>query len=137
MLIKEIMTSKIITIDINATILDACNKYRDYGVGCLIVTENGQLAGLVTERDVIERTICMDRDPKTTKIKEIMSLDIKTIGPLDKVEKATEMFKKYKIKKLPVVSNDRLVGIVTLTDVVYTGPGINKFIELWKSQGPE
>ena len=133
MLVKEIMTTKIVTIDSNDTILDACNTYRNFDIGCLLVTEKGKLAGIVTERDVIERTICMDRDPKTTMIKEIMSPQIKTVNSLDKVEKAIDMFKKYKIKRLPVISNDKLVGIVTLTDIAYTRPGINKFIEQWKS----
>ena len=133
MLIKEIMRNKIVTIDSNATIFDACNKYRNYEVGCLLVTDNDQIVGIVTERDVIERTICMERNPKTTKIKEIMSLDIKTVNPLDKVEKAIDIFKRYKIKRLPVISNDKLVGIVTLTDIAYKKYGIREFIEQWKS----
>ena len=133
MFVKEIMSDKIITVDANETILDACNKYSNHKVGCLIVTENGQLEGIVTERDVIERTICMDRNPKTTKIKEIMSTDIKTIHPLDKIEKALEVIKKYKIKSLPVVSNNNLVGIITITDIAYSRPGIKKFLELTKS----
>lgn len=132
MIIKEIMTEKIVTIDSIKTIKDACNKYRDYKVGCLIVIEKDQIAGIVTERDVIERTICMDKDPKTTKIKEIMTSDIKTIHPHDKIEKALEIIKKYKIKKLPVVSNDELVGIVTITDIAYTRPGIKEFLEIRK-----
>ena len=126
------MSDKLITVDVNDTVKLACDKYRDYKVGCLVVTENDQIAGLITERDVIERTICMDRDPKTTKIKEIMSLDIKTVNSYDRIEDAIDIMKKYKIKKLPVVNNDKLVGIITITDIAYTRPSIRKFLEIKK-----
>ena len=133
MFVKEIMTNKIVTVDCNETILDACNRFCDYGVGSLIVTDKDRLVGIVTERDLIERTICMHRDPEKTKIEEIMSSDIKTIHPFDRVEKALDIIKKHKIKKLPVVSeNDDLVGIITITDIAYTRPDVKKFLELWK-----
>jgi len=90
MLVKEIMADKLITVDINETVKSACNKYRDYKVGCLVVTNNDEIAGILTERDVIERTICKDKDPNTTLIKEIMSTDIKTVDSYDRIEKALE-----------------------------------------------
>lgn len=133
MIVKDIMTSKLITADSNETIQDACNKYRDHKVGCLLVIDNGKIVGIVTGRDFIEITICMDKLPKTTKIREIMTPNIKTIHALDKIEKALETIKTHKIKKLPVISNNRLVGIVTITDIAYTRPGIIEFLEIRKS----
>jgi Mg/Co/Ni transporter MgtE len=75
-------------------------------------------------------------DPKKTEIKEIMSSDIKTIQPLEKIETAVEMMEKYKIKKLPVVSdNDKLVGIITITDIALAVPEltgrVERFIQSW------
>lgn len=132
MFVKEIMTNKIITVDGNETVLDACNKYCECKVGCLIVTDKDQIVGIVTERDFVERAICMHRDPEKTKVKEIMSSDIKTIHPFDRIEKALDIIKKYKIKKLPVISDGKLVGIVTVTDIAYTRPGIREFLEFRK-----
>ena len=132
MFVKEIMKNKIVTIDSNKTILDASNIYRENKVGCLIITDKGQVVGIVTERDLIERTICQHRDPENTKIKEIMSSDIKTIDPIDRVEKALDIIKRYKIKKLPVVTGNKLVGIVTITDIAYARPDVKKFLEKWK-----
>jgi acetoin utilization protein AcuB len=132
MIVKEIMKKSLITISGNETILDACNKYRDCKIGCLIVIDEEQVIGIVTERDLIERTICIGRDPKKTKIKEIMTNDVITIDPFDRIEKALEIIKKNKIKKLPVVSNDKLVGIVTITDIAYTKSVIKEFLELHK-----
>ena len=133
MLVKEIMTRNIISIDSNQTVKDACFKFRDHKVGCLLVTENDQLVGILTERDVIKRILCEGRDHNTTLVKDIMSTEIKTIGPLEEIEKALDTFKTYNIKKLPVVTEDEIVGIITITDIAYTRPGIKDFIKVWKS----
>lgn len=129
MIVKEIMTDKIVTIDGNESILVACNKFCDFQVGCLIVTENNQFAGLVTEHDLVERAICEKKDTETTKIKEVMTTDVKTIHPLDQIEKAVDLMRNNNIKKLPVVANGKLVGVVTITDIAYTRPGIKDFLD--------
>jgi len=122
MFIKDIMTSDIVTVDANQSIRQAGTIYKEKKVGSLLVIENNDIIGLVTERDFIERAICLDKDMNSTKIKEIMTEDVKTIDVNERVEKAIEMFKKFNIKKLPVTNNDTLVGIVTITDIAYSRP---------------
>ena len=61
-----------------------------------------------------------------------MSKNIKTINSNDRVEKALDLIKKNKIKRLPVISGDKLVGIVTVTDIAYSRPDVKKFLEKWK-----
>jgi len=133
------------TINRHETVLEAYKKYRDFKVGCLVIKDNERCVGIVTERDLIERAININPeekektmliDPKKTEIKEIMSPDIKTIQPLEKIETAVEMMEKYKIKKLPVVSdNDKLVGIITITDIALAVPEltgrVERFIQSW------
>ena len=132
MLVKEIMTKKVVTINSNATVFEACIKYRDEKVGCLVVVENEFCIGIVTERNLIERALCKHKDPDKTKISEIMSSDVKTIYTLDKVETALEVMRKHKIKKLPVVSDDKIVGIITVTDISKARPDISKrFMDSW------
>ena len=132
MLVKEAMTKNVITIDQNATILDAANLYRDKRIGCLIITENDKIVGIVTERDLIERTVCMLRDPENTRIGDIMSRDIKTVHELETIDKALEIMEKYNIKKLPVVKNEGIVGIITVTDISRVRPDLSeRFIETW------
>jgi CBS domain-containing protein len=96
MFIKEVMTKKVMTIENNQTILDAYKKYRDYKVGSLIVTNKNRCVGIVTERDLIEKSI--DKDLKTTMVKEIMTSNIKTVSPLDNIETALDIMKKIKLK---------------------------------------
>ena len=74
----------------------------------------------------------MHKDPEKTRIDEIMSTDIKTIHALDKIEKALDIMKEFKIKKLPVVSGDRIIGIVTVTDISNARPDVSKrFVDSW------
>jgi len=129
MFVKDVMTNKIVSIDSNETIESASKKYRDFKIGCLMITDEDNIVGIVTERDFIERTICMGIDPKTTKIKEIMSSDIKTINSDDRIADAVDLLKQNKIKKLPVVSDNRIVGIITITDIAYSRSNIQKFLE--------
>ena len=132
MLVKEIMSKKVVDINFNQTVFDACNKYKDHKVGCLVVIDKETCVGIVTERDLIERTICMRRDPEQTKVKDIMSPNVITIHALDKIEKALEVMKEHKIKKLPVVLNNQIVGIITVTDISKARPEISKrFVESW------
>jgi len=132
LLVKEIMKKNVITVNAKDSVFDACNKYKEYKIGCLVVVEDGSCVGIVTERDLIERTICENRDPKSTKINEIMSTDIKTVHALDTVEKALGVMKKFNIKKLPVVVDKGIVGMLTVTDISRARPDLSKrFIESW------
>lgn len=132
MLVKEVMTKHVITINVDASVLDACNLYKKTKVGCLVITKGETCVGIVTERDLIERTICQFRDPEKTKVYEIMSQDIKVVHALDTLEHALETMKRFNIKKLPVVSSEKVVGIITITDVAKARPDLSKrFMETW------
>ena len=126
MLVKEIMTKEVVTIDHNATVLDVCNKYSENRVGCLIVMNKDNPVGIVTERDIIEKIVRMGLSSKKTKVKEIMSSNLKMIHASAKVEEAAEVMKKNKIKKLPVLLNNKIAGIITVTDIANVLPDFSK-----------
>jgi CBS domain-containing protein len=130
MLVKDVMTKDVITIDSNQTILDAYKKYRDNKVGSLVVTDSDKCIGIVTERDLIEKAI--DKDLKTTFVKDIMTSNVRTISPSDNLDTASELMEKHNIKKLPVLFNDNITGIITINDIVHTKPELTKrYIETW------
>ena len=132
MLIKEIMTKKVISIDYDKTVFDASNMYKKFKVGSLIVIRNGECVGIVTERNIIERTICEKKDPLITKIEEIMTSDPITIHPLETIDKALKIMMEFNIKKLPVVSEVGVIGIITVTDISRARPDLSKrFMESW------
>lgn len=126
------MSKHVITIGSTSSVLDACQIYKDYKIGCLVITDDSKCVGILTERDIIEHTICESRDPGSTRIEEVMSSDIKTAHPLDTLEKAIQIMSEFDIKKLPVVTNDELVGIITVTDISHARPDLSKrFIDSW------
>lgn len=132
MLVKEIMVKNVVTINSSATVFDACMLYKEKKVGCLLVVENNRCVGIATERDLIEKSICLRKNPEKTRISDIMSSRLISAHPLDTIEKALELMKQNKIKKLPVIQNDRMLGIITITDISNTGPDISRrFIETW------
>ena len=129
MFVRDIMSRKIASIGGEASILDACKICRDRNVGSVFITLKDELVGIVTERDFIERAMCRVLDIKNIKVKEIMSTDLKSIDPLDKIEKALDIMKSNNIKKLAVIQSNELVGIITLSDIAHSRPSVKKFLK--------
>lgn len=128
MFVKDLMTKEVVSIEYDKTVLDACNKYKECGLGSLVVVNSGIVVGIITERDIIERVIVNKKNPKKTKIEEIMSKNIITIHASARIEQAAELMKKHKIKKLPVILNNNFVGIITVTDLANIMPKFTKIL---------
>jgi CBS domain-containing protein len=120
MLVEEVMTRDVVTIDSNETVYSACETYSEIKVGSLVVINKDMIVGIITERDIIKRAILQKKDPMKTRICEIMSPHIKTIHALAPIEKAVSIMKENNIKKLPVILNNDIVGIITETDISQT-----------------
>lgn len=128
MLVSEIMSKDVVTVESNESVLDACKIYKDRGVGCLVVMKEGIVLGILTERDIIERVIIDQKNPDEIKVEEIMSKNIKTVHASASVEKAVEIMKEHKIKKLPVILNNEIFGIITITDIANVLPDFSKLL---------
>ena len=106
------MTKNVKNIDINETVYDACKMYSELKVGSLVVMDKDMIVGIVTERDIIERIILANKNPKTTKIQDIMSHNIKTIHATASIEKAAMIIRNRLIRLLDKLAFDdiELVG---------------------------
>ncbi len=132
MLVKEVMSKTVVTIDHNKSVFQASILYKDLKVGSLIVIKNDRCVGIITERDIIERTICEKKDPTETKVSEIMTEELKTVHSLETIDKALEIMKKNSIKKLPVIVKNEIAGIITITDISKARPDLSKrFMNSW------
>ena len=129
MLVEEVMTKNVVKIDCNKTVYEACNEYSKNKVGSLVVMDKDIVVGIVTERDIIERVIVNKKSPKNTKIIDIMTPSIKTIHALAPLEKAARIMRESHIKKLPVILNNEIVGIVTETDLTQTIEAFSEAVE--------
>jgi len=129
MLVKEVMSKKVITISPDDFLDDAIRKMSDNGIGCLIVTKNDKAIGILTERDAINCLAQKNNNYKQTigetKVSDIMTHYVISVSPNTKIEKAIEVMKENKIKKLPVLDDStKVVGIITITDICLAEPKI-------------
>ena len=129
MLVEEVMTRDVVNISSDKTVLDACKLFSNKKVGSLVVMNKDITVGIVTERDTIEKVILQNKDPNKTKIIDIMSPNIITIHALAPLEKAAQIMKESNIKKLPVILNNEIVGIITETDLSRTIDAFSEAIE--------
>ena len=129
MLVEEIMTQNVIHINCHETIAAACEKFMTNKVGSLIVMDNNITVGILTERDIIQRILQGSEDIRNVEIGTVMTPSIKSVHVKAPLEKAAEIMKEHNIKKLPVVSNNNIVGIVTETDITRTVYACNQAIE--------
>jgi len=111
--IRDIMTKDVITINHNESVLKAAEMMSDLNIGCLVVEIDNKVYGIITERDIITKVVCRNRNPKVTRVKEIMSSPLVTIHPLASLEDAVRIFNETGFKRLVVTSGDSLEGIVS------------------------
>ena len=116
--VKEIMTRDVVTIDIKNDVQHLAHKMLVYDVGSVIVTDKKQPVGIVTERDIVRKIVSMNLKPEDISIKELMTTPLITIPATEDVTDTMHKMVKMEIKRLPVVENAKLVGIVTDTDLL-------------------
>lgn len=117
MKIEKLMTKDVVTLSADASAYDAVKLMNKNKIGCLVIVQDSHIVGILTERDLLERVLEKCRNPKETKISEIMTKQVITGKPNMELNEATGLMFKNKVKKLPVIEGNRLVGIVTLTDI--------------------
>lgn len=115
--IREIMTSDPRTVDASATIADAAREMRDGDVGPVIVTADGGICGIVTDRDIAVRAVAEGRDPAATPVREICTEAVVTLTPDQTVDDAVRLMKEHDVRRLPVTQDGRAAGIVAIGDL--------------------
>jgi CBS domain-containing protein len=116
--IRDVMTAHPVTLPATSSLVDAALAMRDFNVGDVIVLEDGQICGIITDRDIVVRAIANGNYPATTKLGEICSRELTTLSPTDTVDDAVRLMRENAIRRLPVVENGQPVGIVSLGDLV-------------------
>jgi CBS domain-containing protein len=116
--VRDIMTRPVITADANTDVLTAAGRMGSANVGCLIITLNNRPVGILTERDLVKKIVSKAVDPKTAKVGDVMSSPLVTITSEASLRDAAALMLKSGVKRLPVTSNEKLVGIITDTDLV-------------------
>lgn len=115
--VRAIMTKDPIVLDARATVTEAAKCMADQDVGSVIIQQDGEVCGILTDRDIAVRVVARDQDPETTDVKSVCSKDVLTVSPDDDSDKAVSLMRDCAVRRIPVVDGDEVIGILSLGDL--------------------
>ena len=127
--VRDIMVTDVITIDENASVREAAKLMSEKNVGCLVVTRDGEPVGIITERDILVRVVAEGKNPDAVRVGWVMSSPMVKGHPDMTLEEAARLMTSKGVKKLPIFEGGKLVGIITLTDLVRSQPYVVELLE--------
>ena len=119
--IREVMTPGPETIQADKPAAEAAKLMKKADAGMIPVVEDGNLFGTVTDRDIVLRVVAEGKDPQSTAVRDIASTEPVTIGPEQDLDEALQLMARHQIRRLPVVEEGRLVGVLAQADVAREG----------------
>jgi len=124
------MVKDVKTLEAHSSVHEAVKLMNENKIGSLIIIRNGQIVGILTERDLLERVLEKCKNPKETYVFEVMTRHVITGNPEMEITDATHIMFENKVKKLPLVEDNKVVGIITLTDIAHATSVDEETIEL-------
>ncbi|MBT8197245.1 MAG: CBS domain-containing protein [Acidimicrobiia bacterium] len=129
--VAQILQSKggsVWTVDPDATVFEALSMMADKGVGALVVTDAGKLCGIISERDYARKVILLDRDSRETTVSEIMTSKVLVVSPATSTDECMALMTDKRIRHLPVLEGEDLLGLVSIGDIVRAKISEQQFI---------
>lgn len=129
--VADVMTPQVVTEEEEAPVTKISMAMAVSGIGSVVITKGGKPVGIITDRDIAIKVIMKDRKASEITAKEIMSSPLFTIEPDASIEKACELLAEKGIRRLPVIENDKLVGIISVRNILTRNPAsVIKFYPL-------
>lgn len=115
--IKDIMTQSVVSIAPGESVEVAARTMTRHNIGALPVCNNGKLCGMLTDRDIVTRCLAANRQPGSTQVRQVMTEQVTSVRPDMETGAAAHLMGRLQIRRLPVVENGRLCGMVSLGDL--------------------
>ncbi len=115
--IKDIMTRSVVTVDSGESVEVAARTMAQHNIGALPVMSGGKLCGVLTDRDIVTRCLAANRIPSSTPVKQVMTEQVTTVRPNMETGAAAHLMGRLQIRRLPVVEDGKLCGMVSLGDM--------------------
>ena len=122
MKVKDIMTRNVACLNPAATVLEAAQLMQKHNVGSIPVCDESGVVGIVTDRDIVVRNIAHGKDPGQTPVRDVMTSQVIAVGPETDIRDVFGIMSQKKVRRLPVVENNQLVGIIALGDIATNAP---------------
>ena len=123
MKIKDIMTEDVAYVNPDTSVVEVAQLMQKHDVGSIPVCTDEGVIGIVTDRDIVVRNIAHGKDPHATPVKDIMTSKVEMVSPDTNIDDAVEIMSSRQIRRLPVVENKKLVGMVSIGDLALGGIG--------------
>lgn len=130
-IVKEAMKTNLSIVKPDISVLEAAKIMKKRKIGNVIVVEKEQPIGILTESDIIKKVIAEGKSAKDIQIKDVMSTPIIVIEPYSNLEEAMKIMGKCNIRRLPVIENDKLIGIITQKDISRISPILHEISREW------
>ena len=118
--VRDAMTEDPRWISASTSVVDAARLMREEHIGSLPITENDLLVGMITDRDITTRVVAEAIDPKLTSVADVYTGDLISVNPDEDLEEALLLMARHQVRRLPVVADGKLVGIVAQADIALT-----------------
>lgn len=118
MRVADAMSRSVVSTTSDTLVSEAAKTMSELRIGCLVVREGEKLAGILTERDILNRIVVPGRDPRQTRVAEVMTRTVMTVSSPTPIEEAADIMATHRIRRLPVLEDGRLAGILTSSDIV-------------------
>ena len=115
--INEVMTADPRTVELGDTLTEAARVLAEAAIGAVLVVDEGQVVGILTDRDIVVRAIADGRDPGATNVGDVCSADVATLTPDQGVDDALRLMREHDVRRVPVLQDGRPAGIVSLGDL--------------------
>ena len=115
--VRDTMTGSPRSIDASTSVVEAAQLMREGHIGSLPITDDEQLVGMITDRDITTRVVAEAGDHTKTSVGDVSSRDLVTVEPDEDLDDALQLMARHQVRRLPVVENGRLVGIVAQADI--------------------
>ncbi len=119
--VRDAMTEDPRSIGTSASVVEAARLMREAHIGSLPITDGEQLVGMITDRDITTRVVAEAADLETTSVRDVCSRDVISVEADKDHEEAVELMARHQVRRLPVVEDGRLIGIVAQADIARTG----------------
>jgi CBS domain-containing protein len=131
--VAETMDREPLILSGDEPVAGAARAMRERGVGSFLVYRDGNLAGIVTERDLVHKVVAESRDPAETTVSDIMTIEPITIDVNDDILHALRIMREYHIRRLPVVEDGALVGLITERAISEVAPELIQIADDWRT----
>jgi CBS domain-containing protein len=127
-LLREKTNHAVVTVSPDSSVFDAVKTMAERSIGAVVVVEGEVVLGMFTERDYARKIVLQDRSSRTTKVRDIMTDSVYYVGPADTREHCMAMMTERHFRHLPVIDNDKLIGLLSIGDLVKDVMSEQKFI---------